>query len=193
MKWTIMVLATLLLAMPTMADNIAPEATAMGSPCYAGVYPASGLNDQVIDWNMNVAYMSDEGGYWFALNWSENKTFDEIRLFNIGYAKPQFASLNLYDFDLKVNTNLLSTDINDAVWQTLDEVRGGAPDLYTYTSASPLTSNAILVYVITPSSSPSEPYIRVLEMEVESAIPEPMTMSMLGVGGLGVLLRRRKK
>jgi hypothetical protein len=169
----------------------------MGSTSAEG-YSLSNLTDGEFQWNSSEAYLSELHGNWFALSWNENKTFREISIYNIGYSAPEYSNLNLYDFDLKINTNTASTNFNDAVWLTVDEVRGGAPDLYTYTSLSPITSNAVYVYV-TAQASPDVAWneelayrMRVLEMEVD-AVPEPLTMGLLAISGIGILLRRRQK
>ncbi len=167
--------------------NIAPDAAASGSPSFSGSYPVSRMIDELFVYPSNT-YVAEAGNGYFQLDWATDVTFDTIKLYNLEYAG--FASsYNLVDFDIYVGG---TTDINGVLTggTLIESPRGGTDAIYTYVSSTPITTSKLYFDVITANNEYG--YARVVELEVMSAeVPEPMTLSLLALGGLGILRRRR--
>ena len=168
--------------------NIAPDATATGSAPWNGNVPARLIDgDYRYDYTSATgAYMSP-GGTWFELAWAADVTFDTVKLFNTGLTG--YAQYNLSKFDISIWNSTTSA------WQIVDSAdytSSNAPDVYVFTSATALTTDKIRIDVQAQNNVAGDTMLRMREMEVISApVPEPMTLSLLAMGGLGILSRRR--
>ncbi len=170
--------------------NIAPDATATGSPQLA-TYTVDRINDEVINaptWTDGIyigTVDAGTGASFFQLDWTEDVTFQEVKIYQFGHLFDVYSYFNLWDFDISIDDGLGN-------WDIVESVRGGTASLYTWVSPTPLTTSKLRFDVITANNEATPLYTRVVELEVMSAVvPEPMTISLLAMGSLAMLRRRR--
>ncbi len=172
--------------------NIAPDATVTASTHY-GNYFVSNLVDGDLSYDVGGAYSSTAGGNFFMLVWDQDVTFDQVNILNplSGNPNPALTPYGLGKFTISIDTPT-GWQIVDSADYTATGLATNPPPIYTFTAATALTTSAIRVDIQEQNVVAGDTGIRLCEVEVMSAeVPEPMTMSLLALGGLGVLRRRR--
>jgi hypothetical protein len=166
------------------ATNIAPLATGDVSSVY-GTYSSAGLNNNAYTWADTDAWCSSEvqaEPQWATLTWSTAVTFDEVSVYHIGSARPEFASLNTSDYTIQT--------WDGADWVTQASVVGNTAGVVSSTFA-PVTTTALRLYITKAAQQDGGDYdmARIMEVTVSQAVPEPMTIALLA-SGLAFMRRR---
>lgn len=151
--------------------------------------------------------------HWTYTTWDVNATVDSVTV------KPSLeGAWTMQEFQVQ-SLNSGGNPNNDADWTTfytvsdVGEGTGAEPyingGVFTYTPSTPITTRGIRTYITVPSerwqetggvligSNAGQGYerARVDEIIVEGtvpAVPEPAGLSLIGLGAMGLLHRRRK-
>jgi len=164
------------------AVNVAPSATATASSAYGPGYTAEGVNDGVAAWQPGNAWCSGETAepHWVQLTWADPVLIGEVTVDHIGAGNSAYAALNTADY-------LVQTwDGSD--WITNASVIGNTANT-TVSIFDAVTTTQLRLYVTKAAQMDGGDYDMARILEIGAAVPEPMTVALLGLGGL--LVRRR--
>ena len=176
----------------TITTNIAPLGTAAHddpSPIW-DFGPGDTINDNI--WPSNAFHSGrareasgDPTNLW--ITWGQDYEIDKIGLVHI-----VGADYRAVDYELQ-SLNSGGTPTVDGDWTTIGSITGNTFQYPEY-AIGPVITSGIRLHITDPNSRmDGDGFVRFEEILVQgTAVPEPSTTALLGLGGLALILRRRK-
>ena len=133
---------------------------------------------------------------WVVLDLGDTYSLDGMALWSYGAGSADWKR-TIDDYTLSFATTLSDT-FGSAASVANDfssPVAKNAPDplSVSFTSLSPITARYVLIDQMTQFTTNTSDYVGIGEIRFTgSAVPEPTTTALLGLGGLALILRRRK-
>jgi hypothetical protein len=144
----------------------------------------STISDQWVMFDLGAAYQTDSMFFWNTFLGSDVTTGRGISDMDVSFATSldtSFATATTGDSNWG-NTVNLTPALGVVV------ASKGAGELLTYTSVSA----RYVLFEVTDNHPNGDQFVGMSEVRFIEAVPEPSTTALLGLGGLALILRRRK-